>query len=166
MTEYYYFEYPSPLGIISIVSSDMKITHCDFFEGKNQQSLMGLKQSYPHQKTAVIKTCCQQLDAYFKGELRSFDLPLNPEGTDFQQMVWKALLTIPYGITKSYQQIATQINKPKACRAVGAANGRNPIAIIIPCHRVVGSDQSLTGYAGGIERKKQLLELEQKSGIM
>lgn len=104
----------------------------------------------------------EQLEAYFAGDLTTFDLPLNPTGTDFQKQVWKALLQIPFGETVSYQAIANSINNPKAVRAVGAANGRNPIGIIVPCHRVIGANGSLTGYAGGLERKQWLLEHEQR----
>jgi len=101
-----------------------------------------------------------QLRAYFAGELREFDLPLAPRGTQFQQRVWRALLTIPYGETRSYANIADAIGKPSACRAVGAANGANPIPIVIPCHRVIGSSGSLTGFGGGIDVKRRLLALE------
>jgi methylated-DNA-[protein]-cysteine S-methyltransferase len=101
-----------------------------------------------------------QLDAYFGGELREFELPLAPEGAEFEQRVWRVLQTIPYGTTTSYGAIARQLNSPNAARAVGTANGRNPIAIVIPCHRVIGADGSLTGYGGGLARKRLLLELE------
>ncbi|MGA8252748.1 MAG: methylated-DNA--[protein]-cysteine S-methyltransferase [Mycobacterium sp.] len=101
-----------------------------------------------------------QLGAYFAGELTDFDLELDLRGTDFQQRVWKALLTIPYGETRSYGEIAEQIGAPGSARAVGLANGHNPIAIVVPCHRVIGASGSLTGYGGGLERKQTLLELE------
>jgi len=100
------------------------------------------------------------LDAYFAGRASLFDVPLAPEGTPFQRAVWQALLEIPFGATASYAEIARRIGRPKAVRAVGAANARNPIAIIVPCHRVIGTDGSLTGYAGGLERKRALLALE------
>jgi methylated-DNA-[protein]-cysteine S-methyltransferase len=102
----------------------------------------------------------QQLNAYFEGQLRRFDLPLAPEGTAFQQEVWSALQAIPYGETLSYGQLARRIGRSSACRAVGAANGRNPIPIIIPCHRVIGANGSLTGFGGGLAIKHYLLELE------
>ena len=102
----------------------------------------------------------QQLDAYFAGSLRNFDVDLHPAGTEFQYRVWAALQTIPYGRTRSYGQIADQVGSPAASRAVGLANGRNPISIIVPCHRVIGASGNLTGYGGGIERKRSLLELE------
>lgn len=102
----------------------------------------------------------EQLAAYFGGELRDFDLDLAPAGTAFQQSVWSALRTIPFGETRSYLDIATTIGKPSACRAVGAANGANPIPIVIPCHRVIGSGGSLTGFGGGLDVKRRLLQLE------
>jgi methylated-DNA-[protein]-cysteine S-methyltransferase len=101
-----------------------------------------------------------QLRAYFAGELRRFDLPLAPRGTAFQLSVWDALVEIPYGATTSYSELAAAIGRPSACRAVGAANGRNPLAVIVPCHRVIGAAGALTGYGGGLERKRMLLALE------
>ena len=101
-----------------------------------------------------------ELTEYFAGQRKSFDLPLEPKGTAFQQSVWRALCEIPYGETVSYGQIAERIGNKKACRAVGMANNRNPIAIIIPCHRVIGAGGKLTGYAGGLDKKEFLLELE------
>lgn len=104
----------------------------------------------------------RQLREYFSGARRDFDLKLEPEGTVFQKKVWEALLEVPYGETRSYGEIAKAIGNPKAARAVGMANNRNPISIIIPCHRIVGADGSLTGYGGGLDKKTYLLELEQK----
>ena len=101
-----------------------------------------------------------QLHAYFAGELRRFELPLAPRGTSFQLSVWEALLEIPYGSTATYSELAAAIGRPSACRAVGAANGRNPLAVIVPCHRVIGAGGALTGYGGGLERKRRLLALE------
>jgi methylated-DNA-[protein]-cysteine S-methyltransferase len=101
-----------------------------------------------------------QLRAYFAGELRDFDLPLAPRGTDFQRRVWSALREIPYGQTIAYAELAAAVGRPRAARAVGAANGRNPIAVVIPCHRVIGSGGALTGYGGGLARKRLLLDLE------
>jgi methylated-DNA-[protein]-cysteine S-methyltransferase len=102
----------------------------------------------------------EQADAYFAGDLREFDLPLAPAGTEWQRAVWDALLDVPYGTTLSYGELAARLGRPSACRAVGAANGRNPISVIVPCHRLVGSTGALTGYAGGLERKAWLLEHE------
>jgi methylated-DNA-[protein]-cysteine S-methyltransferase len=107
-----------------------------------------------------LDNACQQLDEYFAGRRQRFELTLAPQGTKFQQAVWQALQAIPFGQTSSYSALANQIDRPKAMRAVGAANGANPIAIIIPCHRVIGRDGSLTGYAGGLPRKALLLKLE------
>ena len=109
----------------------------------------------------VIAAACAQLDEYFAARRRTFELPLRPRGTDFQQKVWAALTRIPYGATASYGSIARTILAPDAVRAVGAANGANPIAIVIPCHRVIGSNGSLTGFGGGLPRKRFLLALEQ-----
>lgn len=132
-----------------------------------QSDTNGLKSvKFCHQKTEPIQTnihtqqTCSQLSEYFAGQRAHFDLRLNASGTRFQQQVWQQLLTIPIGHTCTYGDIARNINNPKAVRAVGAANGRNPIAIIVPCHRVIGSDGSLTGYAWGISLKQRLLTLE------
>lgn len=115
-----------------------------------------------------LKPSVDQLTEYFEGKRTHFDLKLNPEGTEFQKKVWKKLQEIPFGKTISYQQIANQLGDPKVIRAAASANGKNPIAIIIPCHRVIGSDGSLTGYAGGLHRKKWLLEHESplKQGVL
>jgi methylated-DNA-[protein]-cysteine S-methyltransferase len=107
-----------------------------------------------------FKAAADQLDAYFAGTLTRFSLPLAPRGSDFQQRVWAALQAIPYGQTVSYGELAERVGSPGGARAVGLANGRNPIGIVIPCHRVVGSSGSLTGYGGGLDRKKRLLDLE------
>jgi methylated-DNA-[protein]-cysteine S-methyltransferase len=110
----------------------------------------------------VFVDAVEQLEAYFAGELTAFDIELDMRGTEFQRRVWTALLTIPYGETRSYGEIAEQVGAPGAARAVGLANGHNPIAIIVPCHRVIGASGSLTGYGGGLDRKKTLLDLEKK----
>ena len=114
------------------------------------------------EETELILCCKQQIDEFFAGERKAFDLPLAPMGTEFQKKVWAALEEIPYGETRTYGEIAAAVGNPKAARAVGMANNRNPIAIIIPCHRVVGANGKLVGYAGGMERKMFLLELERK----
>lgn len=108
----------------------------------------------------VLAETVRQLRAYFAGERRSFDLPLTPTGSEFQLAVWRGLRDIPYGRTESYGELARRIGRPKAIRAVGAANGANPLPIVVPCHRVIGADGSLTGYGGGLERKRTLLALE------
>lgn len=108
----------------------------------------------------LLRETAAQLDAYFEGRLRTFELPLAPTGTEFQLQVWQGLREIPYNVTISYGELARRVGNPKAVRAVGLANGRNPISIIVPCHRVVGANGSLTGYGGGLDRKRFLLDLE------
>ena len=135
------------------------------------RTLHGLYMSAHHDHTPAISpewvrnndalgVAMAQLEEYFAGTRREFDLELSPHGTEFQMQVWSALRTIGYGETRSYGQLAAQVGRPKASRAVGLANGRNPISIIVPCHRVIGADGSLTGYGGGLENKKILLDLE------
>ena len=144
--------YTSPIGILAIETNDNAISGLRLL--KNDP--------IPRQTSTnhLIKEACIQLDEYFAGKRQIFDLPLSPKGTDFQQTVWKQLQEIPYGRTISYSQLAKAIRHPKACRAVGSANGKNPIAIIIPCHRVIASNGGLGGYAGGLDIKIQLLALE------
>ena len=108
----------------------------------------------------LLQRTREQLGEYFAGERRTFDLPLAPRGTEFQRQTWQALATIPYGSTISYAQLASRVQRPKAMRAVGSANGRNPLPIVLPCHRVIGADGSLTGFGGGLPTKQYLLELE------
>lgn len=151
--------YLSPIGLIQLQGSETYITHIQFTADKiNNQSIEAASQTWELGKQAI-----QQLSEYFAGKRTEFTLPLHPQGTDFQLRVWKNLQKIPYGKTRSYGEIALQIDNPKAARAVGLANNRNPIAIVIPCHRVIGANGNLTGYAGGIESKAFLLNLEQKS---
>lgn len=147
----------SPLGEILLARNDQGLTHLNFQEGAHP---LPIDPAWRQERDAFRDTVAQ-LDAYFAGELREFDLPLAPQGTPFQLAVWQALQTIPYGRTLTYAQLAQQLGKPKAVRAVGAANGRNPLPIIIPCHRVIGADGSLTGYGGGLPIKEALLSLEQ-----
>ena len=113
---------------------------------------------------AVLEEVESQLLAYFAGELTRFDLPLSPRGTEFQRLVWDAVARVPYGTTTTYSAVAAAVGRPSACRAVGAANGRNPLPIVVPCHRVVGMSGGLTGYGGGLERKRALLDLEAAAG--
>jgi methylated-DNA-[protein]-cysteine S-methyltransferase len=112
----------------------------------------------------LLIQAADQLRAYFAGELREFDIPLAPSGTAFQRQVWSAVSAIPYGATATYSEIATAVGRPSACRAVGAANGRNPLPVIVPCHRIVGAAGGLTGYGGGLDRKRSLLDLEAAAG--
>ena len=116
------------------------------------------------EETALMRAALSQLTEYLEGKRRVFTIPLKPRGTAFQQRVWQALLEIPYGETRTYGEIAQRVGNPKACRAVGMANHRNPILILIPCHRVVGADGSLTGYGGGLPLKQRLLTLEKDHG--
>ncbi len=117
-------------------------------------------EALPEKELPIFRAACQQLSEYFAGLRKVFHLPLAPQGTPFQKKVWSALLDIPYGNTTSYQDIARTVGNEKACRAVGMANNKNPIGIIIPCHRVVGKNGRLTGYAGGLDIKEKLLRLE------
>ena len=112
----------------------------------------------------LLLDAADQLRAYFAGELREFDLPLAPRGTAFQLQVWAAVSAVPYGRTATYSEIAAAAGRPSACRAVGAANGRNPLPVIVPCHRIVGAAGALTGYGGGLDRKRSLLDLEAVAG--
>lgn len=144
----------SPVGPLTLMSDGSALTHCEF---ENPRYPF---RAAPRGEDQIIAKARRQLEDYFAGRLRAFDVPLAPEGTPFQRRVWDALLTIPYGDTRSYGQQAATIGAPKAVRAVGLANGRNPIAIIIPCHRVIGANGNLTGYGGGMARKRLLLELE------
>ena len=139
----------SPVGRLTLASCNGQLTHLLFGEHFAET-----------ETDAVIESALQQLREYFSGSRKHFDLPLNPQGTQFQLAVWHALLTIPYGKTASYSDIARAIGRPKACRAVGQANHVNPISIIIPCHRVVGANGNLTGYGGGMAIKTALLSLE------
>ncbi|PLW68670.1 methylated-DNA--[protein]-cysteine S-methyltransferase [Pseudohalioglobus lutimaris] len=144
----------SPIGRLRLLSDGQCLTAIEF-ENRQLDRPGDTERGDP-----VLRLCAQQLDEYFAGKRRSFDIPLAAGGTAFQQRVWQALSDIPYGELRSYRDIAHALDNDKAVRAVGAANGRNPIPVIVPCHRVIGSDGSLTGFAGGIAVKRALLELE------
>jgi methylated-DNA-[protein]-cysteine S-methyltransferase len=131
--------------------------------GAHEGAQRGAPASAPAETAPALAALRGELEAYFAGRAVDFDIPLAPAGTPFQQAVWQALRGIPYGATASYAEIARRIGRPRAVRAVGLANARNPIAIIVPCHRVIGADGTLTGYAGGLERKQALLELESRA---
>ena len=152
----YYCWYSSPIGELLLAGTEDALHYISFPQGSRK----GTVNAQWERTKKPFHEVCTQLGAYFKGELTTFDLPLAPTGTPFQQQVWSALLEIPYGQTESYAKIAQKINRPKATRAVGNANGRNPIPIIIPCHRVIGRDGSLTGFGGGLPTKSFLLQLE------
>ena len=146
----YQYSYETKLGSVTIVEEDgalLAITTHRTYEGIKQE-------------TPLINEAYRQLSEYLLGERKRFDLPLNPQGTVFQLQVWKSLCDIPYGETRSYKQIAEAIGNPKAVRAVGMANNRNPLLIVVPCHRVIGANGKLVGYAAGIEKKEFLLKLE------
>jgi len=148
----YQISFSCPLGVLILKSDGQSITAVSFSENDLQEQ----------NSCEVLESCKTQMQDYFSGNLTGFDLPLSPEGTEFQKKVWTELLKIPYGETITYMELAVRLGDVKAIRAVGTSNGRNPIAIIIPCHRVIGAGNKLTGYAGGIWRKKILLELEMK----
>ncbi|MBA6390306.1 methylated-DNA--[protein]-cysteine S-methyltransferase [Colwellia sp. BRX10-3] len=148
----YYCTYQSPLGEIVLTANEKGLSALAFQTGQSPITITGLTENNS-KFTEVI----QQLTEYFAGNRKHFDLPLAPEGTNFQKKVWQALTEIPCGDTKSYGWIAKSINNEKAVRAVGTANGANPIALIVPCHRVIGSNGKLTGYAGGLALKAKLL---------
>jgi len=154
-----YTQHSSPLGLLTLASTDNGICGIYF---PDQRNFRGTTEWQENHQQVHFKKVKQQLDAYFAGDLQQFNVPLDLTvyGTPFQQSVWEKLLTIRFGQTSTYGQHAQQINKPRAVRAVGGAIGRNPISIIVPCHRVIGSNGALTGYDGGLERKKYLLKLE------
>jgi methylated-DNA-[protein]-cysteine S-methyltransferase len=155
----YTTHYSSPVGYLKIQCSDEHVQAVLFLNDKNEEH----DDEHP-----LLQICVHQLDEYFSGARKEFDLPLQQNGTAFQQKVWDLLYKIPYGKTISYNELSKQYGDLKAIRAVASANGKNNLAIIVPCHRVIGSNQSLTGYAGGLGRKKWLLEHEAKfhSGVM
>lgn len=154
MEEIYYYEYQTPIGIVTLLAIGDELVGCHF--GHNEIEAI-------HQETPIIKTAHYQLNEYFQGKRQSFDLKYRfLKGTKFQQRVWNALLTIPYGEVVSYQDIAQKVGSPKAYRAVGNANHHNPIALFIPCHRVITASHQIGGYGGGIDKKIFLLELEKK----
>jgi len=149
-----YFTYESPFGNIVIESDGKAITGVGT---ESNRKPIGKKEA-----NTLTDITAMQLSEYFTGKRKNFDVPLNPQGTEFQRAVWEALQKIPYGKTRSYKQIAQAVGNPKASRAVGMANNKNPIWILIPCHRVIGADGSLTGYGGGLEMKKRLLSIEKR----
>lgn len=148
----YYDHFDTPLGLMEITANDQAVLAIHFADQT--------KTVNANEMTDLAKTQMQQ---YYQGELKEFDMPMQPEGTEFQKSVWRALTTVDYGKTCSYADIANKINKPKAVRAVGSANGKNPMTIVVPCHRIIGSNGSLTGYASGVDRKAWLLNHEAPS---
>ena len=157
---YTYKTMPSPVGDLKLVASERGLSAILWEnDAPNRVHLGAMTED---EGNPILVEAERQITAYFAGQLTEFTVPLEFHGTDFQKSVWAALLTIPFGETRSYGEIARQIGRPTAYRAVGAANGKNPISIIAPCHRVIGSNGSLTGFAGGLEAKELLLGLERR----
>jgi len=161
MQELYYTYYESPIGLLKIGGTDQYIAELSFVDNTQQ-----LAHGEPG-VSDIIHICTEQLIEFFQGRRRIFDIPIHQDGTDFQQRVWNELLDVPFGKTMSYLDLAKKLGDPKVIRAAASTNGRNKIAIIVPCHRVIGTDKSLTGYSGGLWRKKWLLqhEFRQMHGI-
>lgn len=154
-------QYDLPLiGGVSLVEEEGRILALDLIRKDGGVKSGPLAADVAREETPLLREARRQLEAYLEGRLRDFDLPLAPRGTPFQLKVWRALTRIPYGETRSYKQIAEAVDCPKGCRAVGMANNRNPISIVIPCHRVIGADGALVGYGGGLPIKECLLRLE------
>ncbi len=159
--------YDSPCGKLVLATVGDALCLCDWNEKpcaeRNKLRLTRcLNAEFIEASSPVLEQTKQELDEYFAGRRKTFDIPLHPVGTDFQKQVWEALLEIPYGETRSYKEIALRVNNSKGVRAVAQAIGSNGICILIPCHRVIGTNRSLTGFAGGIEAKRQLLSIERK----
>lgn len=166
----YYFEYETAIGTVCFVEEQQAVTGLYLLSsplnedrrGKDSPGIDSARAG-ENRETPLIKKAYEQLSEYFAGIRKEFDVPLAPEGTKFQKKVWKELQKIPYGETRSYREIAAAIGNPKACRAIGGANHNNPVMIMIPCHRVIGANGSMTGYGGGIRVKEYLLALEQRN---
>lgn len=154
MTKRYTLEYQSPIGVLEIIGTEDAICSIMFIEG--EEIIHTVQEETP----IVLRECLNQMDEYFKGKRQTFTFPFTLVGTDFQQTVWEALASIPFGETGTYKELALKIDNEKAIRAVGHANGRNKLSIVIPCHRIIGSNGKLTGYAGGLWRKEWLLRHE------
>ncbi len=152
----------SPIGPLTLIAQEGRLAGVHMEITRYEPDATSLGAAVTADADAVLAAAASQLGSYFRGDLTGFHLPLALEGTPFQRSVWTGLLAIPYGETISYGELARRIGQPSASRAVGLANGRNPVAIIVPCHRVIGADGSLTGYGGGMDRKRYLLALEQR----
>ncbi len=152
--------YDSFVGRLALGETEGKLSHLEFVDEAKGDNFY-LPEGYVVKETDLLKETKKELDQYFKGQRKEFTIPLVfTIGTDFQKRVWQALLQIPYGETRSYKEVAEIAGSPKACRAVGGANNKNPIAIIVPCHRVIGSDGSMVGFGGGLDIKTKLLQVE------
>jgi O-6-methylguanine DNA methyltransferase len=169
METLYSTTFPSPIGPLFLAASDKGLVALEFDARlPGQQTVRPNLRNLRNEKTRItfhessefMRPYSSELDQYFAGQRRSFDFALDLRGTDFQLACWRSLLEIPYGETRSYADVARAIRKPEACRAVGMANNRNPVAIVVPCHRVIASDGKLCGYGGGLDVKRKLLELE------
>lgn len=152
MTQRYYYYYDSPIGILEISTTEEELISILYVDEKRENT----------EQPKILKEVIKQIQEYFNGERKEFDIKFKLKGTEFQEKVWNALTHIPYGETVSYKYIATKIGNEKAVRAVGNTNGRNVINIVVPCHRVIGSNKRLTGYGGGLDRKLWLLQHEEK----
>ncbi|HEY1368466.1 MAG TPA: methylated-DNA--[protein]-cysteine S-methyltransferase [Gaiellaceae bacterium] len=157
-TDTQYTILPSPIGDLMLAGHGRRLTLVEMLDSAPQPPAGWTRDD------RALADARGQLAAYFAGELRDFDLELDPVGTPFDRSVWEAVSAIPYGTTTTYRELAAHIGRPTAVRAVGTANGRNPIPIVIPCHRVIGTDGTLRGYGGGLDRKRRLLELEARTG--
>ncbi|HRN61524.1 MAG TPA: methylated-DNA--[protein]-cysteine S-methyltransferase [Luteimonas sp.] len=147
----------SPVGPLFVAADDAGLRAIEFRDNRHP---IRRDDDWREGDNAILRRARKQLAEYFAGKRQAFDLPLSPRGTEFQRKVWTTLATIPYGSTLSYAQLASRVGRPAASRAVGAANGRNPLPIVLPCHRVIGADGSLTGFGGGLPTKQFLLKLE------
>ena len=163
METIFYSEAASPLGSLLFVASDKGLRGIYFEQHKHFNGKGEWQQTSSH---PVLQQAMRELQEFFDGKRAQFDVPLDLQGTPFQQAVWQELLNIPFGVTRSYGEHAQRVGKPQAARAVGAAIGRNPVSIIVPCHRVLGGNGSFTGYAGGIERKRALLAFESQPQLL
>ena len=153
--ERFFYRVSTEMGQFGLVASETELTHL-FFDGETPRF------DTTEQATPLLRQAAAELQQYLSGKRQQFTVPLDPAGTEFFRRAWQALIAIPYGETRSYQQIAAVVGNAKASRAVGLANNRNPLPIFIPCHRVIGANQKLTGYRGGLPLKQTLLELEQR----
>ena len=154
----YSMQLETPVGPLTVTATEKAVTAIRF----GTQVPEGSTRCTEAEATPLLRRAAEEIGDYFAGSRRRFTLPLAPEGTPFQQKVWEALRSIPYGETRTYKQIAIQIGHNQSFRAVGMANNRNPIVVVVPCHRVIGYDGKLTGYAGGLDVKERLLELERR----
>ena len=159
MSTFITLEISSPLGPLRLLASDGALYGV-------YMNIQRAPAATPTPDDPLLRRAAQQLEEYFAGTRRDFDLPLRPRGTEFQQTVWRALTEIPYGITRSYAELAAAIGRPTACRAVGGANSKNPLGIVVPCHRVIGHQGALTGYAGGHDNKRWLLAHESSAPLV